>query len=264
MLLPVFTGQGTRYEPPVPRLYDRIGPGYPLTRRADPRIEAQIHEALGDAASVVNVGAGTGSYEPRDRTVVAVEPSESMIAQRPPGAARVVRARAEELPFADGAFDAAMAVLSDHHWDDRAGGLHEMRRVARRRAVVFTFDPRHVDDSWLLRDYLPGFRELPGMAIEEIAGHLGADEVRPVPIPADCRDGFLHAFWARPHAYLDPAVRRNISVFARLTATEVEATVEQLRADLASGAWEARNRDVLGLTEMDLGYRLVVAEYGAG
>jgi SAM-dependent methyltransferase len=246
----------------VERLYDRIGRGYPRTRRPDPRIQAAIHGALGDATSVVNVGAGTGNYEPRDRTVVAVEPSEEMIGQRPPGAARVVRARAEELPFADGEFDAAMAVLSDHHWADRPRGLREMRRVASRRAVVFTFDPDHVDDSWLLRDYLPGFRHLPGMAIDEIAAHLGAADVRTVPIPADCRDGFLHAYWARPQAYLDPEVRRNISVFARLSAAEVEDTVERLRVDLASGAWEDRNRDILDLAEMDLGYRLVVAEYG--
>src|SRR5438552_52238 len=154
--------------------YDRIGGGYSATRRADPRIEARIHRALGDARTVVNVGAGTGSYEPSEREVVAVEPSERMIAQRPSGSAPVVRARAEELPFADGAFDASMAVLSDHHWRDRARGLREMRRVARRRAVVFTWDLARVEDSWLVRDFLPGFRRLPGgMALHEIADPLG-------------------------------------------------------------------------------------------
>ncbi len=240
--------------------YDRIGGGYTATRRADPRIAARIHAALGDARTVVNVGAGTGSYEPRDRDVVAVEPSERMIEQRPPGSARVVRALAEDLPFADGAFDASMAVLTDHHWSDRARGLRELRRVACRRAVVFTFDPSRVGDSWLVRDFLPGFRALPGMALEEIAEHLGATEVRAVPVPADCRDGFFHAYWARPHAYLDPAVRGNISVFARRPAAEVDAAVERLRHDLDTGAWAARNAAILEREEMDLGYRLLIAE----
>lgn len=243
------------------QFYDRIGAGYSTTRRADPRIQLRIHRALGDAGSVVNVGAGAGSYEPRDREVVAVEPSERMIAQRPPGSAPVVRASAEDLPFRDGAFDASMAVLSDHHWGDRGRGLREMRRVARRRAVLFTWDQARVDDGWLIRDFLPGFRGLPGMPLSEIAEHLGATEIQTVPIPADCRDGFFHAYWARPHAYLDPAVRRNISVFARLPAPEVDAAIARLRADLESGAWRARNADILGATEMDLGYRLLIADY---
>ena len=242
--------------------YDRIGGGYSTTRQADPRIEERIHRALGDAASVVNVGAGAGSYEPRDREVVAVEPSERMIAQGPSGSAPVVRASAEQLPFREGAFDAAMAVLSDHHWGDRARGLREMRRVARMRAVLFTWDQARVDEGWLVRDFLPGFRRLPGgMPLSEIADHLGATEIEAVPIPADCRDGFLHAYWARPHAYLDPAVRRNISVFARLPAPEVDAAVARLRADLESGAWSARNADIVGEAEMDLGYRLLIADY---
>jgi SAM-dependent methyltransferase len=242
--------------------YDRIGGGYSTTRQADPRIEERIHRALGDAASVVNVGAGAGLYEPRDREVVAVEPSERMIAQRPSGSAPVVRASAEQLPFREGAFDASMAVLSDHHWGDRARGLREMRRVARMRAVLFTWDQARVDEGWLVRDFLPGFRRLPGgMPLSEIADHLGATEIEAVPIPADCRDGFLHAYWARPHAYLDPAVRRNISVFARLPAPEVDAAVARLCADLESGAWSARNADIVGEAEMDLGYRLLIADY---
>jgi SAM-dependent methyltransferase len=246
----------------VEPFYDRIGGGYSTTRRADPRIEARIHRALGDAQTVVNVGAGTGSYEPLDRAVVAVEPSERMIRQRPlSSAAVVVRARAEELPFADGAFDAAMAVLSDHHWSNRVRGLREMRRVARRRAVVFTWDPARVDDAWLVRDFLPGFRKLPGMALQEIVDHLGATEVQAVPIPADCHDGFFHAYWARPTAYLDPAVRSNISVFARLPPAEVDAAIERLRVDLASGAWHTQNQNILGQAEMDLGYRLLIADY---
>src|SRR5204863_152804 len=151
--------------------------------------------------------------------------------QRPSGSAPVVRARAEDLPFADGAFDASMAVLSDHHWADRARGLQEMRRVARRRAVVFTWDPARVEDAWLVRDFLPGFRRLPGMALQEIAAHVGATEVQVVPIPADCRDGFFHAYWARPAAYLDPVVRNNISVFARLDTAEVGVAVRDRQHD---------------------------------
>jgi SAM-dependent methyltransferase len=241
-------------------LYDRIGAGYPKTRQPDPRIARAIHDALGDAQRVVNVGAGAGSYEPLDREVVAVEPSEVMIAQRPPGAAPAVRASAEALPFEDGAFDAAMAVLTDHHWPDRAGGLRELRRVARRRAVVFSFDVTLNESDWLARDYLTTFRP-EGMAIEEIAEHLGAQRIEAVPVPADCRDGFLYAYWRRPRAYLDQRVRDGISVFRLMPPGEVEAAIAALRADLESGEWERRNADILSLDELDLGYRLFVADY---
>ncbi|HEX6654000.1 MAG TPA: class I SAM-dependent methyltransferase, partial [Thermoleophilaceae bacterium] len=163
----------------------------------------------------MNVGAGAGSYEPEDLDVVAVEPSEVMIAQRPEGAAPVVRAVAEELPFEDGSFDAAMAVLSDHHWADHDRGLAELRRVAR-RVVLFTWDPATVHDAWLVREYLPGFERLVprGFRLEHTAEALGGARIEPVPIPHDCVDGFLHAYWRRPHAYLDPQVRAGISVFA--------------------------------------------------
>lgn len=244
------------------RLYDEIGAGYGTTRRADPRIERAIHDALGDAERIVNVGAGTGSYEPRDRAVVAVEPSERMIAQRPAGAAPVVRAAAEELPFEDAGFDASLAVLTDHHWSDRARGLRELRRVARRRAVLFTWDPSFAERFWLIRDYLPGTLRLPGMAIDAVAAHLGAQRIVPVPLPRDCEDGFFHAWWARPEAYLDARVRAGTSVFARLDAGEVAQAVARLREDLASGAWHARNAELAGLAELDLGYRLLVAESG--
>jgi SAM-dependent methyltransferase len=244
-------------------LYDEIGVDYTTTRQADPRIERMVHDALGDARRFVNVGAGTGSYEPRDREVVAVEPSEVMIAQRPPSAAPVVRAVAEELPFPDDSFDAAMAVITDHHWSDRARGLRELRRVARSRAVLLTYDPTFADRFWLVRDYLPGFKTLPGMTIDEIAVHLGAQTVLPVPIPADCRDGFLPAFWARPHAYLDPRVRAGISVFTRLEPTEIEVAMARLRADLDSGAWSERNAELAELEELDLGFRLLIADYSS-
>jgi SAM-dependent methyltransferase len=243
-----------------PALYDTIGISYTTTRREDPRIAAAIHAALGDARTVLNVGAGTGSYEPCDRELTALEPSAVMIAQRPPGAAPVVRAHAEALPFDDSSFDAAMAVLSDHHWQDRRGGLRELRRVARRRVVVFTWDRRFADTFWLTRDYLPGSKRFVGMSIEEVAQCLGGARIQPVPLPHDCRDGFYHAFWRRPAAYLDDRVRAGISVFARLDDEQNTNMVRQLEADLASGAWERRNADLLGLTELDLGYRLLVAE----
>ena len=155
------------------QLYDTIGVGYTEVRAEDPRIAAAIHAALGDARTVVNGGAGTGSYEPADREVTAVEPSDVMIAQRPPGAAPVLRASAEALPFADGSFDAAMTVLSDHHWPDRAGGLREMRRVARRRAVVFQFDLAALLDFWLAQEYLVTWRP-EGDSLEDLASDLGA------------------------------------------------------------------------------------------
>jgi SAM-dependent methyltransferase len=208
----------------------------------------------------VNVGAGAGAYEPDDLDVVAVEPSDTMIAQRPPGSAPVVRARAEELPFPDGAFDAAMAILSDHHWPDRARGLRELRRVARRRIVVFTYDPAMAHRFWLTRDYLPGFLELPGMAIESVAACLGGARIEPVPVPRDCRDGFYHAYWRRPDAYLDPRVREGISVFHRLDPADVEDAVARLSADLESAEWQRRNADLLDLDEADFGYRLLVAD----
>jgi SAM-dependent methyltransferase len=242
-------------------LYDRIGTTYTATRGEDPRIAHLLREALGEARTVLNVGAGTGSYEPRGREVTAVEPSAVMIAQRPRTAAPVVQARAEALPFLDSSFDAAMAILSDHHWDDRAAGLRELRRVARQRVVLFTWDPRFRDEFWLTRDYMPASKRLiPGVALEDIAGWLGGARIVPVPVPWDCRDGFYHAFWRRPEAYLDDRVRAGISVFARLDDDEKASALARLRADLRTGVWEKRNLDLLQLDELDLGYRLVVAE----
>jgi SAM-dependent methyltransferase len=244
---------------PAPGLYERIGAGYALTRRTEPRIAGRIWAALGDARTVLNVGAGAGSYEPPDRQVLAVEPSAAMRAQRPPDAAPCVAADAEALPFPDRAFDAAMAVLSDHHWRDPLAGLLELRRVAR-RVVVFQWDTRGADRFWLVRDYLPAFREL-SRGVPDLAERALALDARMevVPIPWDCVDGFFHAHWRRPEAYLDERVRRGSSVWARVGPEAEAGTVSGLHADLDSGRWQARNRGLLGCDEADLGARLLVA-----
>jgi SAM-dependent methyltransferase len=251
--------------------YDEIGRTYSATRHPDPRIATALWQALGDARSVLNVGAGAGSYEPTDRELVAIEPSPVMIGQRPEGAAPVVQARAEELPFADDSFDVAMAVLSDHHWSDRRRGFAELRRVARRRVVLFNADPGEFDLFWLSREYLPGFLKLaperyrePGAWERELREAFGTVELVAVPIPHDCCDGFYGSFWRRPEAYLEPAVRAGISVFAQLGADEVDSGVEALRRDLASGAWHERHRDLLELDELHLGYYIAIGACGGG
>jgi SAM-dependent methyltransferase len=234
--------------------------GYTRVRREDPRIAARIRAALGDARTVLNVGAGAGAYEPADLDVTAVEPSEVMRAQRPPGAAPVVDASAEALPFPDDSFDAAMAVLTDHHWADHAQGLAELRRVAGRR-LLFTWDEDTALDSWLVRDYFPGFARFsrPTRPIKGMLDRLGGGRIEVVPIPHDCEDGFFHAYWRRPAAYLDGEVRAGISVFSLLPPDEVEEGLARLSADLESGDWQRRNAGLLELEELDLGYRLVVA-----
>jgi SAM-dependent methyltransferase len=246
--------------------YDEIGVGYARTRRPDPRIARRILDALGDARSVVNVGAGAGSYEPDDRRVVAVEPARTMIRQRPAGAAPVVQGRAERLPLGDGAVDGALAVLTVHHWGDPARGLAELRRVAAARAVVLTWDQPTWESFWLLREYFPlsDAARRQAVAIEAIVAALGGGRVLPVPVPHDCIDGFHGAFWRRPEAYLDPHVRAGISGFAAVGPRTLETGLARLGEDLASGAWAERHRDLAGLEALDLGYRLVVAEWGAG
>jgi SAM-dependent methyltransferase len=240
-------------------LYDRIGRSYASTRGEEPRIAAAVHAALGDARTVLNVGAGTGSYEPRDREVTAVEPSAVMRAQRGRDAAPCVDARAEALPFPDGAFDAAMAVISDHHWPDRAAGLRELRRVARRQVLV-QWDQSRAELLWIARDYLPALAD--GPPLREAMAPLGAPRIVPLPVPRDCRDGFLLAWWARPEALLDPVVRANISVFALLGREGEAAFVARLARDLKDGTWDARNPGLRELPELDVGLRLVTAGCG--
>jgi SAM-dependent methyltransferase len=243
-------------------VYDRIGDRYREGRREDPRIADAIWAALGAASPVVNVGAGAGSYEPRDRMVVAVEPSAVMVAQRPPGTAPAVRARAEALPFGDGSFGAAMGVLTVHHWSDRARGLAEMRRVADGPVVLFARDPRAVP-TWWLHDYFPAARRLEASRetpLDQLARLLGRPlEVIPVPVPADCRDGFNGAYWRRPREYLDPRVWRPMSALALIPDVDREKGMDRLRADLRDGEWLRQWGHLLTLGELDLGYRIVVA-----
>ena len=241
-------------------LYDTIGATYTLTRRTEPRIAAQVWAALGDARTVLNVGAGTGSYEPSDREVTAVEPSAVMRAQRPAGAARCLAATAESLPFEDQSFDAAMAFATVHHWNDPIAGLREMRRVAR-RIVVFTCDT--TDRSWrgrfwLTRDYLPEVAASRVGLATELARAIGA-RMEPGLIPWDCADGFFEAYWRRPEAYLDENVRRGISVWASVGPDAELRAVRNLRDDLATGRWAERNRELLDLESAELGLRLLIA-----
>ena len=241
-------------------LYDTIGVNYTVTRHTEPRIAGQVWAALGSARTVLNVGAGTGNYEPPDRKVIAVEPSAVMRAQRPANASVCVAANAESLPFEDKSFDAAMAFATVHHWQDPIAGVREMQRVAR-RVVVFTCDTserawRH--RFWLTRDYLPEVAASRVGISTVLASAMGA-RVEPVLIPWDCVDGFFEAYWRRPASYLDENVRRGISVWARVGTDAEQRAVRSLRIDLESGRWAERNSHLLDLEEADLGLRLLVA-----
>jgi SAM-dependent methyltransferase len=243
-------------------IYDTIGATYASTRRPDRRIAAQIDAALAAARSVINVGAGAGSYEP-PQTVAAVEPSSVMIGQRPAGAAPAVRAYAEALPLADDAADAAMALLTVHHWSDLEAGIAELRRVARRRVVVLTWDQTVIRSFWLLAEYLPeaaAFDDTRAVPVDRLAALLGGATVEAVPVPHDCTDGFGAAYWRRPEAYLDPAVRAGISMLAQPPAEALRPGLDRLAADLRSGRWHERHRDLLRQDDYDAGYRLVVAD----
>jgi SAM-dependent methyltransferase len=245
-------------------LYDRIGRGYASQRRPDARIAAEIIRALGKARTVVNVGAGTGSYEPEDREVVAVDPSAVMLRQRRSGAAPAVRGIAEALPFPDWSFDAALALLSVHHWSDPEAGLRELRRVTRRQ-VVLTWDPDVQARFWFVHQYLPEWtrHEASKATLSRIVAALPEPRVEPLLIPHDCSDGFGGAYWRRPWAYLDAEVRASSSVLSLLDPVVIQRATERLEADLRSGAWHERNRELLDLHEFDGGYRLVIAGGGS-
>jgi SAM-dependent methyltransferase len=239
--------------------YDRIGAGYSVGRRTDPTWAASIEAALGDAALVLNVGAGAGSYEPSDRPVVAVEPSKLMISQRPSGAAPVVRGVVEHLPFPDRCAAAALAVLTNHHWTDEVAGFAEVCRVSPLRVVV-TFDPAVHMEQWIVRDYVPEVAafDVGRPPFEEIVGLLAA-EVTVLPVSRSFEDGVLGAYWCRPTAYLDPTVRAHMSGFARLDTVIVERAMHRLRSDLESGAWDERYGSLAELDSFDAGFRLLVS-----
>lgn len=248
--------------------YDRLGLGYSEVRRPDPRIEAAIWTAFGEARSVLNVGAGSGSYEPRDREVIAVEPSPVMIAQRPAEAAAALQGVAESLPLEDRSVDATMGVFTLHHWDDVERGLAEVRRVTRRRAVFLTLDLDVTAEMWLCRDYLPEIvehdrRMFPSIA--QLEWMLPNVRVETVAAPGDCSDGFCIALWSRPEAFLDPDVRRASSIWHVLPDEVAERGLEQLRRDLAGGEWDRRYGELRDRPSLDIGLRLLVAELsGAG
>jgi SAM-dependent methyltransferase len=245
--------------------YDTIGTTYAQTRREDPRIREAIWSALGDARSVVNVGAGTGSYEP-PQTLLAVEPSIVMISQRREGLAPAAVTTAERIPLPDKSVDAALCILTIHHWPDLAAGVAELRRVAR-RAVFFTWDRDVTAGFWLLKEYFPEMaaadyaKAVPLERLAELAGPV--ESLTTVEVPHDCIDGFLGAFWRRPEHYLDPVVRAGISAFSFVREAQLAPGLEKLEADLRSGAWHERHADLLTRNSLDLGYRLVVANWSS-
>jgi SAM-dependent methyltransferase len=243
----------------MPALYDTIGKGYANYRRPDPRIAAALMTALGNARTVLNVGAGTGSYEPVDRAVIAVEPSEIMIRQRRGISAPVIRASAMDLPFRDNTFDAALAIFTVHHWPDQKRGLSELKRVAP-RAIILTWEPPEAP-SWLTRDYFPNILADGRNLLPPIASHyesvFNQIEVLTVPIPNNCSDGFLEAYWQRPESYFDPGKRGAISAFADV---DTAPGLAHLRRDLDDGTWMRRNGHLLELDALDLGYRIVIGK----
>jgi SAM-dependent methyltransferase len=245
--------------------YEARGGGYGVQRRTDPRIAAYVHAALGDARSVLNVGAGAGSYEPDDREVTAVEPSESMRSQRPAHLVRAIDATAEDLPFADDSFDAAMATITIHQWSNTDQGLRELRRVSRGPVVILTFDGDALDLLWLA-EYAPELisaerRRYPPIAhVRQMLG--GTSTVTPIPIAIDYVDGFTEAFYARPEQFLDPAVRQSQSAWGFVDAAAIDRAVARLRTDLATGEWDRRYGALRTQPEFVGSLRLITAYPG--
>ena len=241
-------------------IYDDIGTTYSVTRCTDPKIAQQIYAELQGATRIVNIGAGTGSYEPEDIALVAVEPSAKMIAQRKIGAHSVEQAFAEKLPFEHNSFSHAMTVLSMHHWADRARAFREINRVATEKFVALTWDP-NAEPFWLTRDYFPEIHEMDKQIfpdLDELQAHFDEVNMRPLLIPSDCQDGFFAAFWKRPAAYLNSTVRQSMSPFAKIK--ELSAGLQRLEEDLASGVWAKNNQAILNASFLDVGYRVVSAK----
>ena len=240
-------------------IYDDIGVNYSVTRCTDPKIARQLYSELQGASRIINVGAGTGSYEPENIELVAVEPSSKMISQRKSGSHKVEQAFAEKLPFEDNSFSHAMTVNSMHHWENRAFAFAEINRVATDKFVAISWDPES-DPFWLTRDYFPEIYEMdkgifPGM--EELNEHFSEVFITPLAIPADCKDGLLAAFWKRPGAYLSEKVRQSTSPFSKIKY--LAEGLKKLEDDIASGAWAKNNHAILNATSLDVGYRLISA-----
>jgi SAM-dependent methyltransferase len=241
-------------------IYDDIGNNYSVTRCTDPKIAEQLYAELHGATRIVNIGAGTGSYEPENMELVAVEPSSVMIAQRKVGSHRVEQAFAEQLPLENNSFSHAMTVLSMHHWQDRARAFHEINRVATEKFVAITWDPKS-EPFWLTRDYFPEIYEMDKRIfpdVEELDEYFDEVTIRPLQIPSDCQDGFLVAFWKRPEAYLSSQVRQAMSPFSKIE--NLSEGLQKLAADLASGVWAKKNHALLGSSYLDVGYRLISAK----
>jgi SAM-dependent methyltransferase len=244
--------------------YDVIGQGYARYRREDPRLASRIRKALGPARTVVNVGAGTGSYEPSDVHVIAIEPSDTMASQRPPHRVPAVRASAAALPLLDASVDAAMALLSVHHWDsDQKAGVRELRRVARKAVLILTYDPAVSGRMWLMADYLPEVAALDRRIfprMDDLALWLGGRvSTEVVPIPRDTPDWTLGSYWAHPERVLDPEARAATSGFAQMPQAVVDRVVRDVARDLADGAWDRSHGDLRTLAEFDAGLRLIVS-----
>jgi SAM-dependent methyltransferase len=243
----------------VEPIYDDIGINYSVRRCTDPKIANQLYLELDAAARIVNIGAGTGSYEPENVNLVAVEPSSEMISQRKTHSHRVKHAFAEKLPFENNSFSHAMTVLSMHHWENRALAFSEINRVATQKFVAITWDPTS-DPFWLTRDYFPEIYEIdkgifPGL--EEFDEHFDEVKINTLMIPGDCQDGLLAAFWKRPEAYLDSKVRQSTSPFAKVK--NLAKSLQKLEDDLASGAWAKNNHAILNSSSLDVGYRIISA-----
>lgn len=243
-------------------LYDHTGRTYTRTRQPDPRFAAVVDDAVRGMESIADVGAGSGSYEPTG-TVIAVEPSQVMIAQRPPTAAPAVKAVAEQLPIRTDAVDAALAVLTVHHWTDLDRGIAELKRIARRRIIILTWEHTVFREFWLVRDYLPAAAETDArlaVALPRLTALLGEVSITSIPIPHDCVDGFGGAYWRRPEAYLDETVRAGMSMLALTPAALLQDGLNRLHDDLTTDRWARRNAELLGKSHLDLGYRLLTAE----
>jgi SAM-dependent methyltransferase len=241
-------------------IYDDIGNNYSVTRGTDPKIAKQLYAELQGATRIVNIGAGTGSYEPENMELVAVEPSSVMISQRPAGSHRVEQAFAENLPFENSSFSHAMTVLSMHHWQDRARAFQEINRVTTEKFVAITWDPQ-AQPFWLTQDYFPEIYEMDKAIfpdLKELNEYFDEVTMRPLQIPSDCQDGFLTAFWKRPEAYLSSKVRQAMSPFSKIK--NLSEGLQKLEDDLASGVWARNNHAILGASYLDVGYRLISAK----